>query len=176
MSGKRLFAEFDTPDALLEAAERMHAADVEPMDAATPYPVPGLDDVLGLRRSRLPLLVFTCGIAGGVTGLGIQWFTNAWDYPINVGGRPLLAWPAWIPVAFELTVLGAATGAVLGLLIATGLPRLWRPAFEIDDFERVTNDRFWLIIDIRDNDVGTIRHEIEAAGARRIAIIDEDHA
>lgn len=172
MTREWVLAEFDSMHAVRDAIDRIRDMADQPIEVNSPYPVPGLDEALGLKRSRVPAVACAAGIAGGVIGLGIQWFTNAWDYPINVGGRPLLAWPAWVPVTFELTVLGAAFGAFVGLLIAMGLPRLWHPMFEVDGFDRVTTDRFWLAAWVRHVDLNGVRNELAAAGALRIAIAD----
>lgn len=173
--GNRLLVEFDKADALVEAAARVRDAGHGPIEIDSPFPVTGAEEVLELPRPELPWVVFATGLAGGLAGLWIQWFANAWDYPINVGGRALLAWPAWVPVTFELTVLGAALGAVVGLFVATGLPKLWHPAFEVEGFERVTTDRFWLSVGISDPErqVPELRPILEEAGARRIYLVEE---
>src|SRR5438876_798702 len=117
-----LMAEFDNPDALLEAASRTHAEGYRTVDAYTPFPVHGLAEAIGQRRTRLPLVVLIGGIVGGTGGYLLQLWTMGFSYPINVGGRPLNSWPAFIPVTFELTVLIAALSAVLGMLALNGLP------------------------------------------------------
>ena len=107
-------AEFDNPEDLLEAARRAHAGGYRQMDAYSPVPVEGLAEAIGFHRTRLPLIVLLGGIAGGLGGYLLQYYTAVIDYPLNVGGRPLHSWPSFIPVTFELTVLVAALAAVLG--------------------------------------------------------------
>ena len=167
-----VLAEFGSPDRLREAAARLRAAGYERIELYSPFPVDGAEDVLGLRRPGLPALVLACGLAGAAAALWIQWFANAWDYPLNVGGRPLLSVPAWVPVTFEIGVLAAAFGAFFGLLALAGLPRLWHPAFTAAGFESASVDGFWLAVGMDDPryDPVRTRREVEALGPRRIAV------
>jgi len=174
MREQRLFAEFASTGSLVEAVRRIRERTAGPIEVNSPYSIPELDDILGLKRSGLPRVCFASGVAGAAVGLALQWFTNAWDYPLNVGGRPLLSWPAWIPVTLELAILGAAIGGVIGLLVATRLPRLWDAAFEIEGFERVTTDRFWLGAAVRAEDAARVREDLAAAGAIRIASVPHE--
>lgn len=145
-----LLAEFETPEALVAAARRLRAAGFTRLAAYTPFPVEGLDEALALPRSRVPVAVLLSGLAGGALAFVGQGWTNGIDYPLDVGGRPLFSWPAFVPITFELTVLFAAFGAVIGVLAAAGLPRLWHPVFEVEGFERATIDRFFLGVDEAD--------------------------
>ena len=103
-----LVAEFATPDALLEATRRARQAGYRYIEAYTPFPVEGLTEALGFHRTSLPLVVLLGGIVGGLSGYLLQYWINVMHYPLNVGGRPLHSWPAFIPVTFELTILAAA--------------------------------------------------------------------
>jgi hypothetical protein len=155
-----LMAEFDGPDDLLEAARRVYEEGYRRLDAYSPFPVPGLAEAIGFRRTRLPLLVLLGGIAGGLGGYFLQYWIAAIDYPINVGGRPLHSWPSFIPVTFELTVLVAALAAVLGMLALNGLPMPHHPVFNVPAFELATRNRFFLCIEAADpkfDGVGTKR-------------------
>ena len=135
-----LMAEFDSPADLLDAARRAYEEGYRRMDAYTPFPVDGLAEALGFRRTRLPLVVLFGGIAGGLGGYCLQYWISAIDYPLNVGGRPLHSWPAFIPVTFELTILVAALAAVLGMLALNGLPMPYHPVFNVpsSSWRRVT--------------------------------------
>src|SRR5262249_22951417 len=135
-----------TPDALLRAATRMRELGYGNLDAHTPYPVPGLSQALGLPRSRVSLFAGLGGLTGVSLGYLMQWFANAWDYRINVGGRAAHAAPSFIPITFELGVLLGAFGAFFGALALMRLPRPYHPAFEVDAFLRASDDRFWLSI------------------------------
>jgi len=143
-------AEYDSAHALVRAAGMLRDRGYVRVDAYTPYPLPELEDRLGIRRTRLPRSVFVAGLLGACVGYGIQWYCNAWSYPIRVGGRPLDALPAFIPITFETTVLFAALATFVGFFVASRLPEPWNPLFELPGFDRATVDRFWLAIDGRD--------------------------
>ena len=166
-----LLAEFETPEAVLAAARHLREKGFTRLAAYTPFPVEGLEDALALPRSRIPATVLLSGLAGGGLAFGFQYWANGIDYPLDVGGRPLFSWPAFVPIAFELAVLGAALGAVLGLLAAAGLPRLWHPVFEVEGFERATIDRFFLGVDEADPRYAPrpLADLLRASGAVRVA-------
>jgi hypothetical protein len=145
-----LIAEFRTGDALLEAARRARDDGYRELEAYAPYPVEGIAEAVGFRRNRVPLMTFIGGVAGGLGGYFLQWYSAVIDYPINVGGRPLHSWPSFIPATFELTILGAALAAVFGMLAANGLPRLRHPVFNAPDFEQATRNRFFLCLPAHD--------------------------
>ena len=145
-----LLAEYADQAALLAAARRVYDAGYRRVEAYTPYPVEGLAEALGSTRTRIPLVVLLGGLAGGISGYALQWWATAVAYPLNVGGRPINSWPSFIPVIFEMTVLIAALSAVLGMLAMNGLPRPHHPLFGIPQFDRATQDRFFICILARD--------------------------
>ena len=142
-----LMAEFDSPEDLLDAAQRAYEEGYRRMDAYTPFPVEGLAEAIGFHRTRLPLVVLLGGIAGGLGGYGLQYCISVIDYPLNVGGRPLHSWPAFIPVTFEMTILIAALAAVLGMLALNGLPMPYHPVFNVPEFELASRNLFFLCIE-----------------------------
>ena len=140
----RLFAEYRTPEALLAAIRTLREAGHAPIEAYTPYPVPGLDEALGRRRSRLSYVVFAVGLCAAAGGYGLQWLLNAYLYPLDVGGRPPHLPVAFVPITFEMGILFAATTAVLAVIVLGRLLRLHDPVFEVAGFESATRDHHWL--------------------------------
>lgn len=144
-----LLAEFSTPEELMHAAEKAYGAGFRQMDGYAPFPVEGLGEALG-KKNRVPLLVLIGGIAGGIGAYFMEWYANAISYPINIGGRPIHSWPAFIPIMFELTVLCAGLTAFFASFALNGLPRPHHPLFGIPRFDRASQDRFFLCIETRD--------------------------
>ena len=145
-----LMAEFDNPSALVDAATRARLAGYRKMDAYTPIPVEALDEALGLKRTKLPLLVLLGGIAGGVGGFALESWASAVAYPMNIGSRPYISWPQFIPVTFETTVLGAALTCFVGMWALNRLPQPYHPVFNVPAFARASTDRFFLVIESED--------------------------
>lgn len=145
-----LMAEFETAEQVLAAARRARQEGYRDMDAYTPYPVEGLSEELGLKRSRVPFVVLVGGLVGAVGGFFMQYWAMAVDYPLNVGGRPYNSWPAFIPITFEMMVLVAALAALLGMFYLNGLPMPYHPVFHLARFARATQDRFFLCIEATD--------------------------
>lgn len=146
-----LLAEFDDPQTLVEAARRTRAAGYRRLDAYSPIPVHGLDEALGNRPTRLPLITFIGGLLGCIGGYVLQYYFTVIDYPMNVGGRPPEhSWPAFVPIMFELTVLGAALASVLGMLALNGLPMPYHPVFNVPEFRLASRNRFFLCIEAID--------------------------
>ena len=145
-----LLAEFSDVQTLVAAARSVRDAGYRRTDAFSPFPIEELTEALGIRRTRLPWLVLVGGVLGGIGGYALQVWSATSAYPLNVGGRPLHSWPAFVPVTFELTILIAALSAVLGMLALNGLPRPHHPLFGVPRFEHATRDRFYLCIEAAD--------------------------
>jgi mono/diheme cytochrome c family protein len=145
-----VLAEYDTAERLLRAAREVRDLGYRHFDTFTPYPVHGVDAAMGIRPTRLPWLVAAAGLIGCLTAVVLQWWTNAFDYPWIVSGKPLWSVPATIPITFELTVLFAAITAMVGMLVLNGLPHPSHPLDLKQRFARVTDDRFFLLIEASD--------------------------
>jgi mono/diheme cytochrome c family protein len=145
-----VLAEYASPNELMRAARIVRDSGYSQWDTYTPFPVHGIDSAMGIRPTRLPWIVLGAGIAGGVTGVLLQWYTNAFDYKWIVSGKPFWSIPANIPVIFELTVLFAALAALGAMLVLNNLPMLSHPLDRRPKFLRSTNDRFFLVIQASD--------------------------
>ena len=145
-----LLGEFVTPEEILHAATEARQAGFKYISAYTPFPVEGLARAIGFPRTGVPLLTLMGGLLGGLGGFALQYWCSAITYPLNIGGRPLNSWPAFIPVTFELTILGASTFAVVGMLALNLLPQPYHPVFNVERFTHASTDRFFLCIESRD--------------------------
>jgi len=168
-----LMAEFEDPTALVAAAQRTHREGYRRVDAYSPFPIEELHDALGLPHTRLPLVVLVGGLIGCVGGYALQDWVSAVAYPLNVGGRPLHSWPAFVPVTFECAVLVAALAAVLGMLALNGLPMPHHPVFNVPRFALASRNRFFLCIEAADPrfDSDETRRFLESLGPREVTTV-----
>jgi hypothetical protein len=166
-----VMAEFADPTALVEATRRTYDEGYRVFDSYSPFPIHETFAAMHIEDRRVPLLVLGGGIAGMFTGLGLQAWVSAVAYPLNIGGRPYLSWPMFIPVTFELTILFAAFAAVFGMFILNGLPMPYHPVFNVARFaEHASQDRFFLAIEATDPKFNyqTTRAFLQGLGAREI--------
>jgi hypothetical protein len=170
-----LVAEFDGAEALLAATRKTFAEGYRKLEAYSPFPVEGLDEALEFRRNRVPLITLIGGIIGGVGGFFMEWFSAVIHYPINVGGRPLNSWPAFIPITFELTILCASIAALLGMLGLNGLPMPYHPLFNVDQFQRASRDRFFLCVEATDPKFDRERTRLFLQNLNSKGVYDVDH-
>jgi hypothetical protein len=145
-----LLAEFETPEALLDAAEHVRDAGYKTADAYAPFPVHGLTEAMGFPRNYVPLICLCCGIMGGLGGFFMESYGLKWGYPFIVAGRPLYSWPSFIPIAYECTILCAAFSAGLGMLALNGLPKPYHPLFNVPSFQLASRSRFFICIEAKD--------------------------
>ena len=171
-----VLGEFGTPAAMVEAARRLREAGfAAAAETHSPYPVEGAYEALAIPRSRMPWIVAAGGLAGVLTAYLLQWWCNAVDYPINVGGRPEHALPSFIPITFELGVLFAGLGAFFGLWGLLGLPRPHHPVFEVEQFRTASIDHFWVSVSTPRpaDEADGLERLLKGAGALRVARFHE---
>ena len=145
-----LAAEFDSDHAVLQAAKQVHAAGYRRTDAFSPYPVEGLPEAIGFERTGMAFITGIGALIGVIGGYFMLWFANVIHYRWNIGGRPPHSWPAFIPITFELGVLFAALGAVIGMLALNGLPMPYHPMFNLPNFTLASRDKFFILIESSD--------------------------
>ena len=170
-----LLAKFESPESLIKAVGRVYDQGYRQFDAYAPYPVEGLSRAMRLRSSPLPYVILAGGLLGGIGGFFMQTYATVIDLPLNIGGRPLFSWPAYIPITFELTVLIAAIAGVLGLFIVTRFPQPYHPVFNSEDFTaHASQDGFYLDIEARDPrfDLDLTRSFLQELGALEISELE----
>jgi len=170
-----MMAEFDSAQALIDAAKLTHQAGYQKIDAYSPFPIEGLAEEIGFHHNAVPLVVLIGGIIGGLTGYLMQYWISVIAYPINVGGKPTHSWPAFIVITFEMTILFAVISAVFGMLALNGLPMPYHPVFNVPRFALASKDRFFLIVfssDPKYNPSGT-RSFLERLAPRSISEVPD---
>lgn len=166
-----LLAEFKSADALLTAAGRTYREGYRAIDAFSPVPIHGLAEAMGQNDRLLSKIVLGGGLMGCLGGYGLAYWTSAINYPLNIGGRPLHSWPAFIIPTFETTILLAAISAVVGMLALNGLPMPYHPVFNVKRFrEHASSDGLFLVIEATDPkyDAAATRRFLESLGATEI--------
>jgi hypothetical protein len=169
-----VLAEYRDEQELYAAARRLRQEGYRSVDLYSPYPLQGSDEALGLRRSRVPLIALLGGIAGIASAILMQWWMNAVDYPINVGNRTLIPYPAMVPVTFELGVLLSALAIFFGILGLCGYPRTWHPVFEVEAFRSAAVDALWLGAEVKAEEAEGVAEELRRLGAAQVATARED--
>src|SRR5262247_3958236 len=170
-----LMAEFDSPSAIVAAARRTYEAGYRRINAYSPFPIEELSEAIGYHRNYVALCVLICGLLGAAGGFTLQYWTSAFAYPLNVGGRPLLSLPAFIPVTFECTILLASFGAFIGNLLMSRFPQPDHPSFNAPNFARASQDRFFLCVKSDDPkyDGAETRAFLESLGAIEVSNVEK---
>jgi hypothetical protein len=168
-----LMAEFEDPTSLVTATERAHREGYRRMDAYSPFPIEELHHALGSKPTKLPLIVLIGGLIGCIGGYTLEYWSSVIAYPLNIGGKPLHSWPAFIPVTFECTILAAALAAVLGMLALNGLPMPYHPVFNVPRFALASRNRFFLVIEAADTkfELEETRRFLETLGPREVSTV-----
>jgi hypothetical protein len=143
-------AEFESADALVQAARQTMGQGFTRVEAYSPVPIEELNDIIHRKRTILPKLVLGGGLAGMATGFGLQYWASVIEYPMNVGGRPHASWTTFIVPSYELTILFAALTAAIGMIVLSGLPQPYHPVFNVDRFSMASSDKFFLVIESKD--------------------------
>jgi hypothetical protein len=145
-----VMAEFDSAQAVVDAARLVMAEGFTRVEAYTPVPIEELNDIIHRKRTRLSRLVLVGGLTGMASGFALQYWTSVIDYPLNIGGRPLASWPAFVVPSYELTILFAALTATIAMIVANGLPQPYHPVFNVTRFSLASSDKFFLVVEADD--------------------------
>ena len=145
-----VMAEFDTGQALVDAARRAVAQGFTKLEAYTPVPIEELNDIIHKKRTILPRLVLAGGLTGMATGFALQYWASVIEFPMNVGGRPQASWTTFIVPSYELTILFAALTATIAMILSCGLPQPYHPVFNVDRFSMASSDKFFLVLESAD--------------------------
>jgi Protein of unknown function (DUF3341) len=168
-------AEFEGPTQLVLAANQTREAGYVDVDAYSPIPIEELHHAIGFKQTKLPLMVLIGGLLGGTGGFALQYWVAAIAYPLNIGGKPLVSWPMFIPVTFECTILAAALTAVVGMFALNKLPQPYHPVFNVPRFAMATRNRFFLCIEATDKqfDLDRTRAFLTTLGAYEVTTVAE---
>ena len=171
-----LLAQYENPHELYQACEKVRGSGFDQWDACTPFPVHGLEKAMGLKASKLPWVVLSMGIAGSTFMLFFQAWISGNVYPIIVGGKPLFSLPAFVPIWYEITVLSSCLGAFFGNWILNGLPRPHHPAFNNKSFDRVTDDKFFILIEAADPkfELTATKALLSSTGASNVEVVEDE--
>jgi hypothetical protein len=170
-----VIAEFDTPAAIMHAAEKVRDAGYHQWDVFTPFPVHGMDKAMGLKNSKVGWFSFLGGVTGYTSGMLMIWWMNAVDYPILIGGKPMFSPFGAFPPCYELTILLGAFGSLFGMLFLNRLPRLHHPLLKHRRFALATHDKFFLVIEAADPKYSPAETTklLESLGSKRIEKVEE---
>ncbi len=164
-------AEYDTPEDLVAALRELRSEGYRRIDAYTPYRIEEVSETLELGRTRIPLIGFVAGLIGAAAGFLVQVYANTWNYPIDVGGRPLFSVPAFIPPTFEATILFAGCAIFVAMFFLSRMPEPRNPLQDVPGFERATVDRFWIGVDTRDDRFDEVRTELDLQATRPLRVV-----
>ncbi|HET8724934.1 MAG TPA: DUF3341 domain-containing protein [Anaeromyxobacteraceae bacterium] len=175
MSAQRvLLGKYPSVESLYGAARGLQAGGHSEIDFHSPYPLPGSDEVLRLRKSPVPFIAGAAAAVGVVSAVLMQWWMNDVDYPINVGNRSVVPTPTWVPVMFELGVLFAGVSIFLGLMALFRFPKPYDPLFEVEDFRSATIDALWLSVKVDAAQVAAVGEELRRLGAAQVELVPEE--
>ncbi len=171
-----LLAEFEDPAALLTAATRIREAGYIQFDCHSPFPIHGMDEAMGLRRSPLGYIVFAVAAVALAAGVILEWWTSTVDYPLVISGKPFFSYQAYGPVAFAIMVLTSSLAALLGMLALNRLPRFFHHHFHSQNIERVMNNGFFVSVESDDPkfDLQQTKNFLNSIGAKNIEVVQSE--
>ena len=170
-----LLAEFGSPADVYHAAEKIRDAGYKKWDVHSPFPIHGIETAMGIGDSKLGWIAFFCACAGAFGGFSLQYWIHKHAYPLLIGGKPMVAYPAYVPVTFEPGILFTAFGCLLGMLVLNGLPRLYHPTFKSSNFKKFSDNGFFVSIESKDPrfNVESTRSFLQSIGARNIEVRED---
>lgn len=168
-----VMAEFDSGQALVDAARKTMSQGFTRVEAYTPVPIEELNDIIHKKRTVLPKLVLCGGLTGMATGFTLQYWASVLEYPMNIGGRPLASWVTFIVPSYELTILFSALTAAIGMIALSGLPQPYHPVFNVERLSMASSDKFFLVIESTDPKFGEATGFLQGAGAKGVYDVAE---
>ena len=168
-----VMAEYESAQALVDAARKTMAQGYTRVEAYSPVPIEELNDIIHKTRTVLPRMVLAGGLAGMATGFALQYWASVIEYPMNIGGRPMASWTTFIVPSYELTILFASLTAAIGMIMLNGLPQPYHPVFNVDRFSMASSDKFFLVIESTDPKFGEATGFLQGAGAKGVYDVAE---
>lgn len=171
-----VIAKFESPLALLHAAKKVRDNGFTNFDCHSPFPIHGMDEAMGLKRSKLGFIIGAMGLTGALFGFGLQTWVHLVEYPLNISGKPYFAYPAYLIITFELMVLFSAFGAVFGMMFLNKIPRFNHPVFYSEKFSDVSSDAFYISIELTDPifDENKTKSYLKEIGGTDIEVLSDE--
>ena len=168
-----VMAEYDTGQALVDAARQTMAQGYTRVEAYSPVPIEDLNTIIHKTRTVLPKLVLAGGLTGMATGFALQYWASVIEYPMNIGGRPMASWTTFIVPSYELTILFSALTAAIGMVLLSGLPQPYHPVFNVERFSMASSDKFFLVIESGDPKFDAAAAFLRETGAKGVYDVEE---
>jgi len=170
-----VLAEFGSPAEVYHAAEKVRDAGYKRWDVHSPFPIHGIETAMGIGDSKLGWIALFCAFAGAFGGFGLQYWIHNFAYPLLIGGKPMVAYPAYVPVTFEPGILFTAFGCLLGMLVLNGLPRLYHALFKSENFKKFSDNSFFISLEARDPkfSVENAKALLSSVGGRNIEVVED---
>lgn len=168
-----ILAEFESPKDLIHAAEKLRDEGYTKFDSHSPFPIHGMDQAMGLKRSPLGYIIGVMGTIGLIGIIALTYYTNIIGYPMVISGKPYFSWQAFVPVFFAITILMSAFGAFFGMLAINQLPKLFHPLFNSQKFSKVTDDAFFISVQADDPKYNEqeVKNYLESIGGKNVELI-----